>query len=73
MASVKKFTTHAVVNQLRHNERTIANPSNQDINTSKENQNYSLVPDRGMSSYDYFKMRKAELYCYGRNDVLTRK
>lgn len=69
MASVEKFTAHAVVNQLRHIERTIANPSNEDIDPARENQNYSLAPDRGMSSYDYFKKRKAELYCYGRDDV----
>lgn len=69
MASVEKFTAHAVVNQLRHIERTIANPSNEDIDPTRENQNYSLAPDRGMSSYDYFKKRKAELYCYGRDDV----
>ena len=28
MASVKKFTESAVVNQLRHIERTIAHPEN---------------------------------------------
>lgn len=69
MASVKKFTIHAVVNQLRHNERAIANPSNEDIDPTRKNQNYALTPDRGMSSYDYFKKRKAELYCYSRDDV----
>ena len=31
MASVKKFTESAVVNQLRHIERTIAHPENMDI------------------------------------------
>lgn len=69
MASVEKFTIYAVVNQLRHIERTIANPSNEDIDQTKENKNYSLAPDRGMSSYDYFKERKSKLYCYGRDDV----
>lgn len=69
MASVEKFTDHAVVNQLRHIERTIANPSNEDIDPTRENQNYSLAPDRDMSSYDYFKQRKAALYCYNRDDV----
>lgn len=69
MASVEKFTIHAVVNQLRHIERTIANPSNKDIDQTRKNQNYSLAPDRGMSSYDYFKQRKSELYCYNRDDV----
>ena len=69
MASVEKFTASAVVNQLRHNERTIKNPSNPDIDSDKECQNYSLAPDRGKSAYGYFKERKAELYCYGRGDV----
>ena len=69
MASVEKFTVYAIVNQLRHNERTIENPSNKDIDLEKMNQNYSLTPDREMSSYDYFKKRKSELYCYGRKDV----
>lgn len=69
MASVEKFTAHAVVNQLRHIERTIVNPSNKDIDPTREHLNYSLAPDREMSSYDYFKKRKAELYCYNRDDV----
>lgn len=69
MASVEKFTEHAVVNQLRHIERTIVHSSNEDIDTTLSNQNYSLAPDRGMTSYDYYKERKAELYCYGRKDV----
>lgn len=69
MASVEKFTASAVVNQLRHNERTIQNPSNSDIDRDKECRNYSLAPDRGMSSYGYFKERKEELYCYNRTDV----
>lgn len=69
MASVEKFTAHAVVNQLRHVERRIANPSNKDINLEKKHLNYSLSPDRGMSSYDYFKERKSQLYCYGRDDL----
>lgn len=69
MASVKKFTEQAVVNQLRHIERTIANPENNDIIPDKQNLNYSLAPDRGISSYEYFKQRKSELYCYNRDDV----
>lgn len=69
MASVEKFKAGAVVNQLRHIERTIANPSNPDIDPDKINLDYSLAPDRGMSSYDYFLSRKAQLYCYDRADV----
>lgn len=69
MASVKKFTQSAVVNMLRHNARTIENPSNEDIDADKSNLNYALSPYRGQSDYDYFMERKSQLYCYGRNDV----
>jgi len=69
MASVKKFTKSAVVNILRHVERTIKNPANQDIDSTKINKNYFLSPDRKKSSYDYFKERKKELYCHNRADV----
>ena len=69
MANVKKYDKHALVNLLRHNERTVENPSNEDIDSNKSHLNYSLAPDRGMSSFDYFKQRKSELYCYNRADV----
>lgn len=69
MASVKKFTKHAVINQLRHNERTIKNPSNEDIDSSQSHRNYSLNSPRSISDYQYFKNRMDELYCYNRNDV----
>ena len=71
MANVEKFTDKAVVNQLRHNERMVRNPSNPDIDQTRSHQNYMLSPDRGMTSYDYYKQRKSELYCYGREDVKT--
>ena len=51
MASVKKFTESAVVNQLRHIERTIAHPENMDIDKDRTVQNYSLLPQR-MSERD---------------------
>lgn len=69
MASVEKFAASAVVNQLRHIERSIAHPTNQDIDASRSNRNYSLAPDRGMTAYDYFLTRKKELHCYNRQDV----
>jgi len=71
MASVQKFTDKAVVNQLRHNERAVQNPSNPDIDMTRSHQNYTLSQDRGMTSYDYYKQRKAQLYCYRRDDVKT--
>lgn len=69
MASVDKYAMPAVINQLRHNERTTKNPSNADIDVTRTELNYMLSPDRGMASYDYFKLRKSELYCYNRSDV----
>ena len=71
MASVEKFTASAVVNQLRHIERTIAHPANDDIDPRRMHLNYQLSPDRGMTSYDYYKQRLSELYCYKRDDVVT--
>ena len=58
MASVKKFDESAVVNQLRHIERTIQNPENKDICKERTVENYSLAPQRGISSYDYYVERK---------------
>ena len=58
MASVKKFTESAVVNQLRHIERTIAHPENMDIEKDRTVQNYSLLPQREISSYEYYRQRK---------------
>lgn len=69
MASVSKFTRSAVRNQLRHIERTIAYPANEDIDMSMSEQNYSLAPQRGMDSYSYFRQRLSELYVYNRSDV----
>lgn len=69
MASVAKFTRSAVRNQLRHIERTITHPVNEDIDMSMSEQNYSLAPQRGMDSYSYFRQRLSELYVYRRDDV----
>lgn len=69
MASVEKFSRSGVVNHLRHIERTISHSSNMDIDPDKTSQNYSLIEDRDISSYDYFLQRTSELYCYNRADV----
>lgn len=68
MASIKKFTEKAVVNQIRHIERTIKKNSNSDIDPQKNGLNYRLI-SRSISSYDYFKERKKDLYCYKREDL----
>ena len=49
MASVKKFTESAVVNQLRHIERTIAHPENMDI--KRWRYQTSGVPDRTLHGH----------------------
>lgn len=69
MASVEKFTTASAVNQLRHNSREIVNSSNEDIDTQRTALNYSLLPPREVSDYEYFLQRKSELYVYDRPDV----
>lgn len=71
MASIEKFSAPAVVNQIRHIERTIEFPSNLDIDKEKIEQDYFLSPDRGTSSYDYYKERLNDLYLYKRPDVNT--
>ena len=71
MASVKKFKACAVANQIRHIERTIENPSNEDIDKENTNKDYLLTPNREMSSYDYYKQRLSEVYLYKRADVNT--
>lgn len=70
MASSAKFTAKAVVNQLRHIERQIKNPSNKDIDLDKVHMDYYLSPQRDISSYSYYKQRLAELYVYNRADVI---
>lgn len=71
MASVQKFADYEVAAQLNHNDRAIAVPSNEDIKNDRTEENYSLIAERGVSSYDYYKDRKAQLYCYNRKDVKT--
>lgn len=71
MASFKKFTDSAVFNQIRHVERTIEHPRNTDIDSSRLSLDYNLAPDRGMSSYSYYKSLIESSYVYGRSDVKT--
>lgn len=69
MASVSKFVEKAVVWEIKHNERSIKHSSNKDIDYSKTHLNYSVLPEREISCYEYFKKRKSELFCYKRADV----
>lgn len=69
MGSVKKYKQSAVFGLLKHNSREIPNPSNKDINPAESIKNFDLITGRKISAYDYFKQRKAQLYCYNRDDV----
>ena len=71
MASVEKIARENVWNIIRHNERLNHNYSNSDVDLKRKNLDYLLTPDRGMSSYDYYKQRLSECYVYGRSDVKT--
>lgn len=71
MASVKKFCDSQIDYQIRHIERTVEKPTNEDINKEKLNECYFLSPDRGVTNYDYYLQRKSECYLYGRDDVKT--
>ena len=71
MARVQKYTDAAVVNQIRHCKRETKHNSNTDIDSERTYLNYSLTPRRKISEYEYYKQRKAELYCYHRADVKT--
>lgn len=69
MASVVKFTSASVSVHLRHIERKIANPSNQDIAPELSCKNYDLLHHE--QHYKYYKERLAELHYLHRADVKT--
>lgn len=54
MARFKKFKKNAVSNLLKHCNREFRNYSNKGINTDLSYRNYSLLPERGVSDYEYF-------------------
>ena len=71
MANIKKFTNGQVASVIRHVERLNENYSNTEIDDVKSGENYLLSPDRQMSSYDYYKQRKNEVWSLNRKDVVT--
>jgi len=71
MASLKKFTHSAVVNQYRHVLREALKPANTDIDATRSHLNYLLSPDRGMHPYSYYLKRKSQVYCFRRENVKT--
>ena len=63
LASVKKFRSAAVLQELRHNHREIRHSSNPDIDPARSVDNDDLTPDHGgVSPYEYYKARLGELY-----------
>lgn len=85
MASIKKIEAGGVSNWLRHNNRTVRNSINPDIDRSRSRLNYSLTPyidiprdqqyDRRDEirklEYGHYKELKGQFYCYNRKDVNT--
>ena len=71
MAHVEKYTARSAATIIGHNNRCWATSSNEDIDDSRSELNYSLTPERDVSDYDYYKERMSELYCYHRKDVVT--
>ena len=71
MASVEKFGFSGVVTQIKHIERTMTESSNPDIDHDKSGLNYSLIPDRGMSAYSYFRERisNPDIYLYKNKEI----
>jgi len=71
MATVKKFKHTLVSKQIRHNERSNQTYSNKEIDLKRSHLNYSLAPERGMPTYDYYLKRKNELYVFKRDNLNT--
>ncbi len=85
MASIEKVTASGVVNWLRHNNRTIENDGNTDIDYSRSKDNYSLTPyidipreeqferreEIRKLEYQHYKELKEQFYCFNRKDVNT--
>lgn len=70
MAHIEKYTDKSIRMILAHCERHTKNPSNENISPDKSHLNYSLLSGReNVSSYEYYKKRKSELYVYNRSDV----
>lgn len=78
---IEKFTDKQVRGLLLHMNRVRSNDMNTDIDNERTELNYSLTPylnGNGLTreeirkaEWAYYKQRKAELYCYARDDVCT--
>lgn len=70
MASIQKFTHSAMSKMLRHNDRTVKDPSNTSIDKNRSHLNYSFPLSHGESSdYEYYKHLAGEKYLYGRGSA----
>ena len=67
MASIDKYTSEVIAVLLRHNERSVMNPSNVDIDHERSDLNYSFDMNHdGLSDYEFYKKLIDEKYIYGR-------
>lgn len=72
MASAAKYSgAQTISNILRHNDCLPENYKNSDIDRSRSFLNYCLTPERGMSSFSYYKKCLSEMYVYQRSNVVT--
>ena len=71
MANMKAYKQSNVAGILRHVERLNPNPSNDCIDPERTKDDYNLAPDRGISSYDYYKNRLSQVYKQKRSDINT--
>lgn len=72
MAHMRKYSHPVAAQILAHNTRSSAStPHATHIDSNRTHLNYSLLPDRGMTDYEYYKLRKSQLYCFRRSDVKT--
>ena len=70
MASVQKFTSASMIQMLRHNNRSIKEPSNTNIDKARSHLNYSFpLNHHGLSDYRYYKNLVGEKYLYGRRSA----
>jgi hypothetical protein len=70
VASVQKFTSASMIQMLRHNNRSIKEPSNTSIDKARSHLNYSFpLNHHGLSDYRYYKNLVGEKYLYGRRSA----
>ena len=67
IASTEKFTHNSMSNIIRHNNRTIINDANKDIDKTRRHLNYSISMEHdALTDYEYYKKIIGDNYLYGR-------